>query len=448
MGWTIRKRRQGQTTTRAKRDRRIRSSGSTLLRRFTIVSAITAVTVGALFGAAAVQVVEEYALRRQAVAAAVYVSEFVAPRLVPQDFLLSAGSRRVQFAFALRGLIGKAGIVRVTVWNRRGQVLYSDDRSLVGRTFPLSPLVRRALDGRLQWQLVRTGQGIRGGHARMQVFVPVVVSGERLPVGVYDVLSDLTDLEPVLVRLKWTVWLIMAIAIRVLYAVVFPIVRKLSRDLERQQATLDGDPDETMRALAHAVDAQNMGTASRPARVAKYAEAMAGVMGLSPAEVIETKVAAFLADVGKTDIYDEILSKPGRFTEDERAIIRHHPVVGYAILHSMPVPERIKLAVRHSHECWNGSGYPDGLAGEQIPLLARVIAVADAFEALTADRPHRAALSPQDALQEIMRCAGTQFDPHAVEALRMTWRRWGVKSGPGAPALPASVSPGETGRST
>jgi len=401
----------------ARPDRAIHSSGATLLRRFTVVSLVTTVAVGALFGAAAARVLEEYALRRQAATAALYVSEFVAPRLVPQDFLLTPSARRVQFEFALHDLAGKAGIIRVTVWNRRGQVLYSNDRKLSGRTFPLSPSVRGALGGKIQWQQVDPPQGAEAGHQRMEVFVPVKVAGVARPVAVYDVLTDLTDLEVALIRLKWSVWVSVVLGILVLYVMLFTVVHKASRDLERQQATLRRAFVGTVESLARAVDARDMATANHSSLVADYAEGIARTMGLTAVQISDARVAGFLHDLGKIGIRDGILTKPGPLTDEEWEIMRRHPVLGYEILQPVPIAERIKVAVRHSHERWDGHGYPDGLAGEEIPIAARVIAVADAYEALTTDRPYRTGRSPEEALQEIRRCSGTQFDPQAVTAL-------------------------------
>ncbi len=380
------------------------------------------VLVGVIFGAIAARVAEGYALRRQAQMAAVYVTEFVAPRLTPKDFLFPAP--RVQFAFALRDLVGKAGIVRVTVWNKYGQALYSDDRGLAGLTFPLSPPLRLALNGQIQSQLIRSVKGPTAGKRFMEVFVPVVIPDANRPVAVYDVISDISDLEPVLVRLKWSVWATVVLGILLLFFALFTIVRRASGDLEYQHVALRRAFEGTVRSLANAVDARDMATANHSSRVAEYAVAIAQTMGLSRAEIREVEVAGFLHDLGKIGIPDDILAKRGPLSRKEWAMMRRHPLFGYEILEPVPVAESIKLAVRHSHEFWDGSGYPGGLSGEEIPLAARVVGVADAYEALTTDRPYRLAQAPKDAVEEIQRCAGTQFDPQVVDAFLRVWRQW------------------------
>jgi putative nucleotidyltransferase with HDIG domain len=427
------------------------SSGVTLLGRFTLVSLAATVIVGALFGSIAVRVVEGYALRQRAHTAAIYVSEFAAPRLVRQDFLLPAQPRRVQFAFALHNLIGTAGINRVIVWNDVGEVLYdsidSKDLNQIGHKLPLSPPLRRALDGQIQSRLVHSTQGPSRAPL-MEVFVPIMVSGADVPVGVYDVLSDITDVAPALTRLKWSVWASLGLGMLILYAALFTIVWKASRDLETQHEALRRAFAGTVRSLANAVDARDMATADHSGRVAEYAVAIAREMGLDESEVREIQVAGFLHDVGKIGIHDDILAKRGPLTDAEWNTMRRHPLLGYEILQPVAISEKIKKAVRHSHEWWDGSGYPDGLVGRRIPLAARVIAVADAFESFTTDRPYRASGDPRKAVEEIQRCAGTQFDPQVVETFLRIWHTWaasvaGQEQKPATPPRPRAQAAGE-----
>ena len=340
---------------------------------------------------------------------------------MPNDFLSPPPARRVQFEFALRDFIGKAGIARVTVWNKYGEVLYTDDHGLVGLSFPLSPALRLALNGQIQSQLITPVGGPAAGKQHMEVFIPVILPGHARPVGVYDVVSDISDLQPALAKLKWSVWATVVLGIVSLYLALFTIVRRASRDLDRQTAALRRAFEGTVRSLANAVDARDMATANHSSRVAEYAVSIAQEMGLSTLEMREVRVAGFLHDLGKIGIRDDILVKRGPLSKDEWRTMRRHPVFGYEILRPVPITERIKLAIRHSHESWDGSGYPEGLQGEQIPLAARVVAVADAFEALTTDRPYRSARGTEEAVEEIRRCAGTQFDPQVVDAFLRVW---------------------------
>ena len=152
------------------------------------------------------------------------------------------------------------------------------------------------------------------------------------------------------------------------------------------------------------------------AETVAIAAATAEALGLPPDEVEHVRHASELHDVGKVAIPDAILGKPGPLTEEEWTFVRRHPVIGERIILAAPALRRVATLVRASHERWDGAGYPDALAGDGIALGARIVAVADAFAAMIAGRPYRAARTAEEALEELRRHAGTQFDPDVVEA--------------------------------
>lgn len=389
------------------------------------MSLLTTVAVSVLFGAIAVHLVEDYALTQHADSAAVYVSEFLAPRLVAKDFLARPPLRRIEFEFAMRGLIGNAGILRISVWNRRGQILYSDDRALIGRLFPMPPQVQAALaHGQTGSRILPRAEENEAGRA-MEVFVPVVLPAGPTPVAVYDIVSDLRELDATLNNLRRWVWGSVAAGIVILYVALFTIVSRASRDLREQQLLLRRAFEGAVQSLARAVNARDAATANHSDRVADLAVEIAQAAGLSAKDVRDVRIAAFLHDVGKIGIQDDILDKRGPLTMRERTAMQLHAVMGYTILLPVAIPHAIKLAVRHHHERWDGGGYPDGLSGETIPIAARVIAVADSYGALTSQRPYRPAQDPKDAMAEIVRCSGTQFDPMIVRAFEQVWRTRG-----------------------
>ena len=184
---------------------------------------------------------------------------------------------------------------------------------------------------------------------------------------------------------------------------------------------LAAGPDRAARyraaaSLAKAVDARDVYTGSHSERVADLAAAVAARIGADDELVELTRLAASLHDLGKLAIPEEILRKPGPLTEPERLVLERHPQIGHRMLESLGV-DPVADWVLHHHERWDGGGYPDGLAGEGIPLGARIIFVADAFDAMTSDRVYQSRLSTEEALAELQRCAGTQFDPELVTAL-------------------------------
>jgi diguanylate cyclase (GGDEF)-like protein len=183
---------------------------------------------------------------------------------------------------------------------------------------------------------------------------------------------------------------------------------------------LAAGPDRAARyraaaSLAKAVDARDAYTGSHSERVSEMAARVATKIGLDAEQVELTRLAGSLHDLGKLAIPEEILRKPGELTDSERLVLERHPQIGYRMLDSLGV-DPVADVVLHHHERWDGAGYPDGKHGEEIPLGARIIFVADAFDAMTTDRVYRPKRSAEDALAELERCAGTQFDPTIVAA--------------------------------
>ena len=172
----------------------------------------------------------------------------------------------------------------------------------------------------------------------------------------------------------------------------------------------------TVRSLAAAVDAKDPYTHGHSDRVADYAGAIAEKLDLSGEQRIALEMAAYLHDIGKIGIRESILLKPGKLTDDEMGQMRHHPLIGANILKPVAFPWPIAPVVRHHHERFDGGGYPAGLKGEEIPLLARILTVADAFEAMTSDRPYRRGRTEEEAITELHACVGGHFDPRVVSA--------------------------------
>lgn len=172
----------------------------------------------------------------------------------------------------------------------------------------------------------------------------------------------------------------------------------------------------TVRALANAVEARDAYTGQHAERVTAYGLELARVVGLPVDESPELEFGFLLHDIGKVAVPDAILFKTSRLTPEEFALIARHPVIGAEILRDIAFLGEGSLVVRHHHERWDGGGYPDGLAGEAIPLVARVFSVADTLDALTSDRPYQQAATWESARAIIRAVAGTQFDPAVVEA--------------------------------
>jgi len=184
---------------------------------------------------------------------------------------------------------------------------------------------------------------------------------------------------------------------------------------------LSNTKDETSRiyfaalnALTAAMQARDNSSLQHLERVANYAVALGKRLDMSHQDLVDLYCAALLHDLGKIGIPEDILKKPGALTREEFAQVRKHPEIGTKILETLIASEKISSIILHHHEFYNGTGYPSGLAREEIPLGARIIAIADAYDAMTSDRPYSRAKTHEEAVAELIRCAGVQFDPRLI----------------------------------
>src|ERR1700690_655187 len=180
-------------------------------------------------------------------------------------------------------------------------------------------------------------------------------------------------------------------------------------------SNLEKSYDITLEALGDALDLKDAETEGHSRRVTAYTIAIARKMGLPKEEISVIARGAFLHDIGKMAIRDDILLKPGKLTPDEMAVMREHAYSGYKVLSKIPFLTEAAEIVHSHQEYYDGSGYPRGLRGEEIPLGARIFSIADTLDAMTSDRPYRPAQTYAAARKEIVRCSGTQFDPEIVK---------------------------------
>ncbi|MEW6116183.1 MAG: HD domain-containing phosphohydrolase [Nitrospirota bacterium] len=172
----------------------------------------------------------------------------------------------------------------------------------------------------------------------------------------------------------------------------------------------------TMQALAETIEMRDPYTGGHTRRVMEYSLAIGRRIGLTRREMVRLRLAAILHDIGKIGVRDTILLNPGRLTSEEFGEMRKHPEFGAAVLSRIKKLRGVIPGIKYHHERYDGSGYPEGLKGEAIPLLARIVAVADAFDAMTTNRPYRKGLSWENALAELQKHSGRQFDPAVVKA--------------------------------
>ncbi len=194
----------------------------------------------------------------------------------------------------------------------------------------------------------------------------------------------------------------------------------------------------TLDSLVAAVNEHDSYTGGHSGRVARLAQDLGRVVGMDRDQQLFVKRAALVHDVGKISIPDALLKKKTPLTDEELHLLRLHPIMGASILSRMPGMDPLIPVVLHHHEHWDGRGYPSGLKEIEIPLESRMIAVTDAFDALTSKGPGGSNLRVEDALTELRRCSGTQFDPMLVDAMHDAYRSGLLDDTPGSIVLPQS----------
>jgi len=180
---------------------------------------------------------------------------------------------------------------------------------------------------------------------------------------------------------------------------------------------------DTINVLVKALDAKDKYTAGHSKNVEKISALLCREFGLSESHTEMVRIAALLHDIGKIGVKEEVLNKPGKLTDEELSIIKEHPQKGYEILKEVPALKEASLWVKYHHEWYNGSGYPDRIKGDEIPLEAQILSLADVFDALVSDRPYRKAFSQEEAYKIIVANEGTQFSPKIISAFKKAFEK-------------------------
>jgi putative nucleotidyltransferase with HDIG domain len=330
-------------------------------------------------------------------------------------------------------------ICGMRVANSDGLVVYSTKPGEAGRELEECGTSRGALAGRLHSEVVG-GSGLATDDGRLlKVCAPLRIAGGG---DVDGFVVAVQSYEEVLPSVRKSVGASVA---TVLGAALFAfvglqlVVRRSISQIERDQEDVEllnhrlamsaSEMEEqalgTFQALLAVVDAKDSYTAKHSVNVAELALAINCHL-LHPADAMRLERAALLHDVGKIGVSEAVLSKPWKLDEHEWVSMREHPSSGAEILAAVPFMASIVEIIRHHHERWDGQGYPDGLVGESIPLEARILSIADAYDAMTTQRSYSAAKSSTQARDEIKRCSGTQFDPLVVEAFLEAFEVQGI----------------------
>ncbi len=386
-----------------------------------------------------------------------YVDGVLRPRLVRHDHL------RVEpqlSATILAELRRRPDLITVKVWRADGTLAWTNrDPERIGKRFELDDELGESIRenrsvasiGRLSPGGEHAVEALVARHDVLEVYAPLESTDGSRAIGAYELYDDPAQLESFIASRKHLIWLVLAAVFSALYLALALLVRGASRTLSNQTLALEArsrellesnsllerSAFETIESLNATVDAKDPYTAGHSVRVQRIALAIGEQLGLSDERLDALRYAGLFHDIGKIAVPDAILAKPAALTDEEWKLIKRHPGSGAEIVGRLGWLRAAVPLIRHHHERWDGNGYPDRLAGGEIPPEAAVVGLADAWDAMTTDRPYRSALSDDEAALEIRRGRGTQFAPAVVDAFFIALANRPADFSPGAPRVSA-----------
>jgi putative nucleotidyltransferase with HDIG domain len=270
-----------------------------------------------------------------------------------------------------------------------------------------------------------------------EIYAPILSQSGRRALGAYEIYAKPQHTESFIASRKHVIWATVIAVFASLYAALGLLVRHASATMQRQGVTLrkrsrelmdsyrrlEESSLEAIESLNATVDAKDPYTAGHSARVQRIALAVAAELGFDREQMDAVKFGSLFHDIGKIGVPDTILTKPDKLDDGEFDAIKRHPADGAEIVSHFSRLHATVPLIRHHHERWDGNGYPDRLAGTDIPVEACVVGLADAWDAMTTDRPYRPALTIEEATDEVRRCRGNQFSPNVVDAFFAAFRR-------------------------
>jgi putative nucleotidyltransferase with HDIG domain len=417
------------------------SRSLTLLWAFVAMSALILAVGGFFLGTILTRALRDQALADAKTSLTQYTNGVLGPHLRRDPSLEVNDHARtlVESDLAIR-----SDIVSVKVWRPDGVLAWTTiAKERMGQRFPLSRHLEEVLtSGEAEAEFENLGEEEDAAESRLgvehvlEVYAPIL-SGHGEVIGAYEVYADSAQLEARIVDRKRVIWVATASVFAVLWALLVLLARTASGTMRRQTTALrerslalgesyrrlEQSSLEAIATLNAAVEAKDPYTAGHSARVQRIALAVAGELGFSPIELDAVRYGGLFHDIGKIAIPDVLLTKPHRLTRTEYELMKTHSAEGARIVGKFGRLRECVSIIRHHHERFDGAGYPDGLAGEEIPLPAAVVGLADAWDAMTIERPYQRARSIEEALEEVRNGRGTQFVPAVVDAFFEALRR-------------------------
>lgn len=348
------------------------------------------------------------------------VASLITSQLSPEQLVAPlSGAEYAAFDEYVQDEIIRGDTLRVDIWRSDGTLLYSSEGpSQIGQVAPIDGDLADALSGDI-------GASVQtvDSQDQMAVYGPLAFDDSGGAIAALEIHELPGPVDARIQRFETTVYIGVAGALGFLYAALLFIVERLTHAQRKQRRLLVSRSRELKRGhesllqvLSIALDLRDRASKGHSLRVARIALAVGWEMGLSEDELTHLHQAAMLHELGRVVLPESILKKAGPLADAEWEEVQKHPEVAYRIVREAPFLQDAGEIIYSHHERWDGGGYPRGIRGPEIPLAARIFAVADAYDAITSDRPHRKAASHSAAVTEIERHSGTQFDPKVVEA--------------------------------
>ena len=439
----------------------------TLLRVFLLASAVILVAGGFVLSWMLTSALYRQSLADAGSSLSQYVDGVLRPQLVHDGHLDVSPNLPATIDAQLRR---DKDLVTVKVWRPDGVLAWTNrGQQRIGHSFPLDGDLGETLRERKTTASMDdfsdADSSESGAQAEdavehelglshlLEVYTPLLSSNGKRVLGAYEIYADPRPTEAFVTSRTHMIWMAVTAVFLVLYGALALLVRGASSTLQRQSASLRARTQdllasyqrleesslEAIESLNATVDAKDPYTAGHSARVQRIALAIAEQLGLPPDRLDAVRYGGLFHDIGKIAVPDSILSKPGRLTDLEYAVIKRHPSDGADIVRRFGRLREAVPLIRHHHERWDGNGYPDRLAGEEIPTEAAIVGLADAWDAMTTDRPYQRALTMDEAASEVRTGRGTQFAPHVVDAFFAAYRARPAVFEPD-PAYPVAVA--------
>jgi HD-GYP domain-containing protein (c-di-GMP phosphodiesterase class II) len=319
----------------------------------------------------------------------------------------------------VQSIITNGDLRAIRILNKNGEALYSCNVSSESKINNKS--FTKSLNGDITHDIVRSDyldstkvHREAQNSSLMQIYSPIFYSNNEVR-GIFEIFIDLTDLNKELFKTRLIVFITVTLSSLLFYGFLFGIAKNASNKIESQTKKLLDDFIETTAVLGELIEIRDHYTGQHVKNIKDISDKIGKKMGLEQSKIEDLKLAASLHDIGKIGISDKILNKRGPLTEKEYEVIKKHPLTGAHAIRNIGRLKSIYKIILYHHERYDGTGYPFGLKGNEIPLCSRILSVMDAYDAMTSDRPYRKAMPMDEVMKIIKSEKGKQFDPEVVD---------------------------------